>query len=120
MGKWVHSLDVHDFDQRTAYCSGCEARVEIQQTKKGWICRPGRLRAKADYRARAAARINEANRRYREAHPDRYIQSTYGLTADDRRRMLATQQGRCPICAEPRDEMFVDHDHATGAVRGLL
>jgi hypothetical protein len=36
--------------------------------------------------------------------------------------MLNTQEGRCALCALPLpvDKSVLDHDHATGAVRGVL
>jgi hypothetical protein len=45
------------------------------------------------------------------------------LTLDDDQTMLLAQDGGCAICgAPPPDEqsLHVDHDHDTGAVRGLL
>ena len=53
----------------------------------------------------------------------RYIREReYGLTVEDVDRMLAEQRGRCPICRTPitSETLDVDHDHATGKVRGLL
>lgn len=49
-------------------------------------------------------------------------QSKYGLSPEDVARMLDDQCGGCAICAKPiRGLRFhVDHDHATGKVRGLL
>ncbi len=48
----------------------------------------------------------------------------FGITVEDYERMLAAQAGRCAICnsTEPggRGVFHVDHDHATGTVRGLL
>jgi hypothetical protein len=48
----------------------------------------------------------------------------YGITQDDFDRMLTEQGGRCAICATDspggRSAWHIDHDHATGAVRGLL
>jgi len=41
------------------------------------------------------------------------------MTGDDERRLIAEQVGICPICLKPKPE-HVDHDHATGAVRGVL
>src|SRR5574341_1516779 len=38
---------------------------------------------------------------------------------EDYERLLIEQQGRCALC-ETRPLSHVDHDHATGTVRGLL
>lgn len=46
---------------------------------------------------------------------------TYGIDLDDYEAMLAAQGGGCAICGrKPRYNLDVDHDHATGMVRGLL
>ena len=42
-----------------------------------------------------------------------------------RRRLLQEQGGKCPLCLEPIDlnikgEGVVDHNHATGEIRGIL
>lgn len=67
---------------------------------------------------------------YRIAHPrtpearQRERLQPYGLTPAQYAAMLAAQGGRCAICrAEPTDAdrmLDVDHDHQTGAIRGLL
>lgn len=45
----------------------------------------------------------------------------YGLTRADFDRMVAEQGGRCMICRDPfAGEPHVDHEHATGVIRGLL
>ncbi len=54
---------------------------------------------------------------------DRYYRRTYGLTADEVDEMLAAQGGVCAICRElPEVEarMHIDHDHRSGAIRGVL
>ena len=45
-----------------------------------------------------------------------------GVTDDDYARLLEAQGGGCAICgATPKTRrLHVDHDHATGRVRGLL
>jgi predicted nucleic acid-binding Zn ribbon protein len=63
-------------------------------------------------------------RRYRARHPDLQL-ARLGLEPGDYERLLVAQEGRCAICGatEPggRGGRFhVDHDHATGRVRGLL
>lgn len=41
------------------------------------------------------------------------------MTAAQYAELVAAQNGRCSICDLER-ELVVDHDHETGAVRGLL
>lgn len=50
------------------------------------------------------------------------IEKTYGLTADDYEELLALQGGGCAVCGgKPKSKrLAVDHDHGTGAVRGLV
>lgn len=48
----------------------------------------------------------------------------YGLTAEQYAEMLEQQNYQCPICErdfeETGEQAAIDHDHETGAVRGLL
>lgn len=45
----------------------------------------------------------------------------YGITAEQYEKFLDTQKGVCKICKMlPERGLCVDHDHATGKVRGLL
>lgn len=51
------------------------------------------------------------------------LKKLYGLTLDDLARMLEGQDGKCLICGRRLGDIkrtYVDHDHATGAIRGLL
>jgi hypothetical protein len=48
-----------------------------------------------------------------------HLKKKYGLTERELAAMMAAQGGRCVIClAGPAEH--VDHDHTTGAVRGIL
>ena len=52
-----------------------------------------------------------------------YLKRTYGLTIEQYEEMYEAQGGVCYICKKPRPEdrtLHVDHDHATGEIRGLL
>lgn len=48
-----------------------------------------------------------------------HIERKYGLTERELAGILAVQCGQCVICLTARPE-HVDHDHTTGAVRGIL
>jgi len=48
-----------------------------------------------------------------------HLKRRYGIGADDVDAMIAAQGGRCLICGRDNPE-HVDHDHATGKVRGIL
>lgn len=53
---------------------------------------------------------------------DRYLRRQFGISAADYDAMLAAQGSCCAICnTEPNGRPWhVDHDHATGRVRGIL
>lgn len=54
---------------------------------------------------------------------DQEMGRRYGLLPGQYQTMLANQAGRCFICGgrpAPSRRLSVDHDHATGDVRGLL
>jgi len=45
----------------------------------------------------------------------------YGITREEFDRLMLEQEGACAICTDPFVQSpHVDHDHQTGAVRGLL
>jgi hypothetical protein len=87
-----------------------------------------RWRARNPERARAISRRQLESggiARWRKAHPQDYRKkklATYGLTIAAYDSMLAGQEGVCAICGRPSGKRrpAVDHDHATGKVRGLL
>jgi hypothetical protein len=65
--------------------------------------------------------------KYKKRRRDWQLKKEYGITQDDYDLMLKSQGGECKICLNPpkkttRDnqKLVVDHDHATGKVRGLL
>jgi len=51
----------------------------------------------------------------------------YGISLEDLNQMFVSQSGRCKLCnvemhlgGKKRNRACIDHDHATGIVRGLL
>ena len=48
------------------------------------------------------------------------LKALYGLSLEDFNALAESQQGRCALCGIVPKFLNVDHDHNTGAVRGLL
>jgi hypothetical protein len=71
-------------------------------------------------RCEPCTRANRVYQGARIAKPTRA--RLLGVDDAEYARLLALQDGTCALCpAKPRTRRFaVDHDHATGAVRGLL
>lgn len=73
-------------------------------------------------------KVKEYQQRYRDSHPDRIraarLKRRFGITPDDYARLLAEQGGHCAVCDRITNDdgtaLAVDHDHATGEIRGLL
>jgi len=62
-------------------------------------------------------------RKFPEKHRDKHLKKLYGLPAGEFDRLLAAQGGLCAICHQicsTGARLCVDHDHATGRIRGLL
>lgn len=109
----------------TKRCPGCEQTLPVDAFS---------MRSGGRYR-RSRCRPCEvtANRGWAERNPEkaalvqrrRDLRARYGLELEDYEQRLAAQGGGCAICraTEPgggRRYFDVDHDHRTGAVRGLL
>ncbi len=63
--------------------------------------------------------IGKENREANGGSRNYHLRRRYGITAEHADRMLAEQGGVCAICREA-PAGHVDHDHATGRIRGLL
>ena len=50
----------------------------------------------------------------------RLREMTYNLNPGEYEQRREKQKGLCAICCNADDNLFVDHDHASGFVRGLL
>lgn len=76
---------------------------------------------------------NAYMRDYNRSRPhilkDKYLKRHYGIGVAEYETLYADQNGTCAICGKPETAadksgriflLAVDHDHSTGAVRGLL
>lgn len=102
-----------------------KARASTQDFKDHKnLLRRQRYATDAEYREK----IKQKGIKYNQRHPTAKLSQRlrkFGLTIEDYNRILDFQHGKCAICGcEIGDVMgnrlYVDHDHATGSVRGLL
>lgn len=128
--------EIKPFDEFYAH-AGCRDGVRPE-------CKACNLAAKAKRHERNPGPARERTQRWRADNPDRdgenrrrfiesggkklsdrrsYLKRTYGITLEDYDAKLAEQGGLCGICRRepnPNISPHVDHDHETGALRGLL
>lgn len=87
-------------------------------------CHPGRR-----HHAKGLCRLcyqADAKAAWRAANPGRSqrvnVEKKYGISPEQYDAMFARQNGGCAVCGAPpgRRRLAVDHNHATGVVRGLL
>lgn len=49
------------------------------------------------------------------------LTTTFGMSITEYETLVMSQDGRCAVCKDSTErKLFVDHDHTTGTVRGLL
>jgi len=79
-----------------------------------------------EWRKKNPERAREYNREHYRQHKARYVQKPsryHGLTLDQVLAALEAQGGGCKVCAVRESGgkgWHGDHDHATGAFRGVL
>ncbi len=68
-------------------------------------------------------RCRQYQNRWRAENRDRVrlyeLKAKYGLSEDEVARLYSPENSVCGVCGS-KNELHVDHDHDTGAVRGLL
>lgn len=111
------------------WCKACKAK----RTREWMASNQQQIGARERARYAADGRNErEQARRWHHDNRDRSLLSKrawklrqYGLTAEDYTHLFAAQGGKCAVCrcayesARSRD-LYVDHCHETGVVRGLL
>ena len=127
-------IEVKNETNRRYYANHRErlANEKIQYRKEN----PDKISAvKRRYYARNRDVVIERVRLYNESNPEkrkrtpaknheRNLRVKYGISVEDYNAMFHAQEGRCAICLKHQSKLkrrlHVDHDHATGAIRGLL
>lgn len=98
-------------EKRRQYSKITEVRHKAKRREKNRSWRSKHLTYSAEYEAKNFAR-----------RKDQRLRHTHGITLEHYYFMLQKQFGGCGICAaEPKGAfLYVDHDHKTGVIRGLL
>jgi len=87
--------------------------------------RKNRYANDAEFREKKKAEVREYNARKPHIKQAQRL-SMYGLTINDHSDLVKKQDGKCAICGlQPSNEnkynqFYIDHNHTTGKIRGLL
>lgn len=101
-------------------CTWCKEEKSIDDFNKGGSRSGYQARCKPCRKATRGKASETSTKNYR----NHQLQQRYGITAEQYDVLLVAQDYRCAICGQHQDDLTrqlaVDHDHQTGAVRGLL
>jgi hypothetical protein len=113
-------------DSRCRECRRIENRDYYLRKRNDPTFQARRKEILTQWRKKDPERYKAQYTRNRRQHPERYqnlhLRRYYGITLDQYRELERAQAGGCAICgARPKGQaLAVDHDHVTGAIRGLL
>jgi len=97
-----------------------------RQRHRQYQQRPDVKAKTSTYRQRPEIRSRDNAKRLDRYHADKApirfasIRRLYGLTLDQYHAMFEAQGELCAVCGDVLSKPYVDHDHDTGHVRGLL
>ncbi len=109
-------------------CNSCYRGWRLTQKTERATCHPDRAhvakgKCRNCYKALCDKRLpkERMSQRWRKAA----LKHSFGITVEQFDDLLAAQGGRCAMCGSETSTgryktLAVDHDHATGRVRGLL
>jgi hypothetical protein len=102
---------------------GAKERIALEKKSPEAKAKRKVYRARPEVQAKTKVYNATKNGIPRIRSPERHLKRTYGITQAVKDRRQRQQFGCCAICGkppEPGKKLHVDHDHATGEVRGLL
>ena len=113
-------------------CNKCgHAKTASEYFPSSRTCKTCLYTRNKEYRSTHKTEIRATRVRWRESNKSRMaalnwkssLKTRYGMTVEAYDALALAQGGACAICFEPPApgrKLCVDHDHVTGAVRGLL
>jgi C4-type Zn-finger protein len=112
-GKWKKSSEFYkssnSSDGLSGHCKECMKNRIAMDSMNG-----------KHYRKYGRAYYNEN----KSKELSRALVKNYGITREDKRAMLESQNYKCPICGQTLEldgrKTHLDHDHKTGKIRGVL
>lgn len=104
-----------------------ETRSSSEYKEKKNLSRNERYKNDKECRDKIKKNVREYNRKNPKAKLNQHLKE-HGITIDDYESMLKNQNFKCAICGSSGENtekykhrpLFVDHNHKTGKVRGLL
>ena len=82
-----------------------------------------------DWRQRNPDKCKASAKRYAAKNPGRHYKTKFGITNNDKLELFRQQGCKCAACGTSKHEhprhstdsgWVVDHDHATGRIRGII
>jgi hypothetical protein len=125
-------LTAQRIEKRCGTCGGTKPLEEFNVMRRSpdgrqARCRECQQRINREWKDRHRSLVNLSTREWARLNPERarehHFLRRYGITLAQYEWLLRQQDGVCAICSQPcatGKNLAVDHDHVTGAVRGLL
>lgn len=109
-------------------CTACGKKqlYPLMFFSSGSQCKECLKKKQQQYRKENREKFNTNSRKYRKRHPEKrrenHLKSKFNLSLEQERQLLEAQGGGCAICGErpANKSLDIDHDHITGAIRGML
>lgn len=108
-------------------CKDCypdpEERARVRGVLSGAGGKKMKVRPAPKPGPRCATHWRERQKQVKADNHEKRVQATYGLEKGDYAKLYQFQGGLCALCRRATGasrRLSVDHDHATGDVRGLL
>lgn len=107
-------------ETRTCAADGCTAPVPPPRMRRYCTQRcKKRANGRADYqRRREVVKAKSSEWLASDRGQDMTLRRRYGITLEQKEALVSSQGGTCVFC--DRAATYVDHDHETGRVRGVL